>query len=59
MHEKQGVVEYGRTPPEKPGKQLEDHVTKRAQDAVASEAIKNGLTEYQQFMGKRWVVTRK
>lgn len=32
--EKRAVIEEGRTPPEKDGKPLEDHVTKRAADEV-------------------------
>lgn len=43
MNEKRGVVEPGRTPPEtdekraSEGEALEDHLTKRAADAVTQE----------------------
>lgn len=32
--EKRAIIEEGRTPPEEAGKPLEDHLTKRAADAV-------------------------
>jgi len=52
MMEKRGVLEDGMTPPEKPGKDLEDHLTKRAADTVAGGITRDSLHDAMKLMPK-------